>query len=168
MLNMAINLSVRNLEDPDLPDQMAALIERCGILPSHLELGITEGALMVNPRHAMEILTRLNKRGIRLLIDDFGTGYSSLVYLKRLPVHQLKIDKSFVMEMATNEEDAIIVRSTIELSHNLGLQVVAEGVETEEVLNRLIALGCDEAQGYYISRPVPPEALNRWLGETEP
>jgi len=166
-LTMAVNLSVRNLEDHQLPDQMAELLERCGVLPSQLELEITEGALMMNPRRAMEILTRLNKMGIRLSIDDFGTGYSSLAYLKKLPVQQLKIDKSFVMEMATNEEDAIIVRSTIELSHNLGLQVVAEGVETEEVLKRLVALGCDEAQGYYISRPVPPEELNRWLAERE-
>ncbi|HZR47238.1 MAG TPA: EAL domain-containing protein [Candidatus Manganitrophaceae bacterium] len=167
-LSMAINLSVRNLEDQQFPELMAEWIERSGVAPSQLELEITEGALMVNPRHAMEILTRLNKMGIRLSIDDFGTGYSSLAYLKKLPVHQLKIDKSFVIDMATNEEDAIIVRSTIELSHNLGLQVVAEGVETEEVLKRLVALGCDEAQGYYISRPVPPEELNRWLEKREP
>ena len=166
-LNMAINLSVRNLEDDQFPDQIAGLLETCGVSPSHLELEIIESALMVDPRRAMEILKRLSNMGIRLSIDDFGTGYSSLGYLKRLPVNQLKIDKSFVMEMATSEEDAIIVRSTIELSHNLGLQVVAEGVETQEVLTRLIALGCDEAQGYFISRPIPVSDFNRWLSEQE-
>ncbi len=166
--NVAVNLSARNLEDPELPDQIAGLLAASGVAPASLNLEITESALMVNPAHAMEILTRLNGMAIQLSIDDFGTGYSSLGYLKRLPVHQIKIDKSFVKEMATDEEDAIIVRSTIELTHNLGLKVVAEGVESEEVLEKLAALDCDAAQGYHISRPLPPSDLNTWFNETAP
>src|ERR1700694_3348110 len=102
--------------------------------------------------------------GLRLAIDDFGTGYSSLAYLKRLPVHTIKIDRSFVMDMCENASDAVIVRSTIDLGRNLGLEVVAEGVETEEVWQELSALGCTVAQGYYLSRPVTPDALQAWLG----
>lgn len=166
--NVAVNLSARNLEDPELPDQIAGLLEASGVGSASLNLEITESALMVNPTQAMEILTRLNDMAIQLSIDDFGTGYSSLGYLKKLPVHQIKIDKSFVKEMATDEEDAIIVRSTIELTHNLGLKVVAEGVESEEVLEKLAALDCDAAQGYHISRPLPPSELNAWFTETAP
>ena len=166
--NVAVNLSARNLEDPELPDQIARLLEASGVGSASLNLEITESALMVNPAQAMETLTRLNNMEIQLSIDDFGTGYSSLGYLKKLPVHQIKIDKSFVKEMATDEEDAIIVRSTIELTHNLGLKVVAEGVESEEVLEKLAALDCDAAQGYHISRPLPPSELNAWFTETAP
>jgi diguanylate cyclase (GGDEF)-like protein/PAS domain S-box-containing protein len=167
-LSVAVNLSARNLEDPNLPDQIAELLDGFGIFPSFLELEITESALMVNPIDAMETLTHLNEMGIQLSIDDFGTGYSSLGYLKRLPVNQIKIDKSFVMEMATDEDDAMIVQSTIELTHHLGLTVVAEGVESQEVLNKLTALDCDAAQGYYISRPINASALNSWFIETAP
>jgi EAL domain-containing protein (putative c-di-GMP-specific phosphodiesterase class I) len=103
--------------------------------------------------------------GIRLSIDDFGTGYSSLSHLKRLPVNEIKIDRSFVMNMAVNEDDAAIVRSTIDLGRNLDLEVVAEGVETEEIWDQLSELGCGSAQGYYLSRPVLPDALRDWLGE---
>jgi len=111
------------------------------------------------------MLTRLSKRGVRLAIDDFGSGYASLSHLKHLPVDVLKIDKSFVQNLGTNDEDDAIVRSTVELAHSLGVRVVAEGVETEEILIRLVALGCDMAQGFCLSRPVPAEELTRWLAD---
>ena len=114
----------------------------------------------------LDVLTQMRALGVRLAIDDFGTGQSSLAHLKRLPVVQLKIDKSFVHEMATNENDAVIVRSTIDLGHNLGLTVVAEGVEDLATWNLLTELGCDEAQGYYASRPVPSSDLVQWLVAT--
>jgi diguanylate cyclase (GGDEF)-like protein/PAS domain S-box-containing protein len=167
-LTMAVNLSARNLEDPNLPDQISQLLNSSGVAPAFLDLEITESALMVNPLHAMETLTHLSDMGIQLSIDDFGTGYSSLGYLKRLPVDQIKIDKSFVKEMAVDEDDAMIVRSTIELTHNLGLKVVAEGVEDQEAMARLAALGCDVAQGYYISRPIDASELDRWFIVTGP
>ncbi|MCG3114895.1 MAG: EAL domain-containing protein [Candidatus Manganitrophus sp. SA1] len=168
LFNMAVNLSARNLEDAYLPGQIAELLKTSGVTASSLELEITESALMVNPFHALEILTRLNKIGVQLSIDDFGTGYSSLGYLKRLPVNQIKIDKSFVKDMATDEDDAIIVRSTIELSHNLGLKVIAEGVESQPILDKLAALGCDSVQGYFISRPIPAHELIGWFKDTAP
>ena len=113
----------------------------------------------------MQILSRLDEMGVRIAIDDFGTGYSSLAYLKRLPVDELKIDKSFILGMDDSENDAVIVRSTIDLGRNLGLRVVAEGVETQRAWNHLVSLGCDVAQGYFLSRPVPAEQLTRWLRE---
>jgi EAL domain-containing protein (putative c-di-GMP-specific phosphodiesterase class I) len=167
-LSVAANLSARNLEDSDLPDQIAELLAGAGLPPSSLELEITESALMVNPIHSMETLKSLSSMGIQLSIDDFGTGYSSLGYLKRLPVNQIKIDKSFVKDMATDEDDAMIVRSTIELTHNLDLKVVAEGVEDQGVLDKLTILGCDAAQGYYISRPVSASDLNDWFSKVAP
>ncbi|MEJ2554217.1 MAG: EAL domain-containing protein, partial [Gammaproteobacteria bacterium] len=115
----------------------------------------------------MNTLTQLSRMGIGLSIDDFGTGYSSLVYLKQLPVNEIKIDKSFVIDMLENNEDMVIVRSTIDLAHNMGRQVVAEGVESEEVLNILVELGCDMAQGYYISRPITANILTQWLHQTQ-
>jgi diguanylate cyclase (GGDEF)-like protein len=165
-LNMAVNLSARNLQDPQLPDQVAELLQNAGALPEHLELEITESTIMADPARALDILTRLNRMGLVLTIDDFGTGYSSLGYLKRLPVSAIKIDKSFVRNMAEDDNDAVIVRSTIELAQNLGLTVVAEGVETQYILDRLAALGCDAAQGYYMSRPMPADALTRWFHES--
>ena len=121
---------------------------------------------MIDPERALSILNRLEKMGISLSIDDFGTGHSSLSYLKRLPVNEIKIDRSFVMEMEASENDAKIVHATIDLSHNLGLKVVAEGVETETALKMLKALNCDFAQGYYLSRPVPAAELVNWLGNS--
>ena len=117
---------------------------------------------MSNPARAMETLGRLRAMGVRIAIDDFGTGYSSLGYLKRLPVDELKIDQSFVRDMVTDQNDAAIVRATVDLGHNLGLQVVAEGVEDEPTLDLLCSLGCDEAQGYYFSRPLPAGDFLRW------
>src|SRR2546421_2386062 len=118
---------------------------------------------MADPDRALDVARRLHAVGMRLVIDDFGTGYSSLAYLKQLPVGEIKIDKSFVLEMTSNENDAVIVRSTIDLAHNLGLQVVAEGVETAATWSRLSELGCDRAQGFLLSRPVPPGELTAWL-----
>jgi diguanylate cyclase (GGDEF)-like protein len=164
-LTVAVNLSARNLQDPQLVDQVAGFLETAGAAPSRLELEVTESVIMADPARALETLTRLSAMGVRLAIDDFGAGYSSLSYLKKLPVNELKIDKTFVINMATDDNDAVIVRSTIDLAHNLGLAVVAEGVETQASWNRLAALGCDAAQGYWMSRPLPAADLTRWLAE---
>ena len=118
---------------------------------------------MADPMRAMAVLGRLNALGVGLSLDDFGVGYSSLTYLKRLPVNEIKIDKSFVMNITSDESDALIVRSTIGLARSLGLRVVAEGVETKEAWDRLVALGCDVAQGYYLCRPKPAAELTAWL-----
>lgn len=163
---VAVNLSVRSLQDPQLSDEIANLLRACGVAPGALELEITENAIMADPGNVMGVVNRLSQMGIVLSIDDFGTGYSSLAYLKRLPVGEIKIDKSFVRDMIVNDNDAVIVRSTIDLGHNLGLKVVAEGVENREIWDRLAALGCDIAQGYYMSRPIPPGELTRWLSES--
>ena len=167
-LPIAVNLSVRNLLDAQLLDQLAVALHnvphdsRCRIC-----LEITETAMMADPVRALTILNALNEMGIVLSIDDFGTGYSSLAYIKRLPVNELKIDKSFVMGMGVGENDAVIVRSTIDLAHNLGFKVVAEGVEDEATYNMLAKLGCDVAQGYYISRPLPPGDVEAWIRNSE-
>jgi EAL domain-containing protein (putative c-di-GMP-specific phosphodiesterase class I) len=128
-------------------------------------LEVTESAVMADPALALDVLGRLHILGVGLAVDDFGTGYSSMAYLKDLPVDELKIDRSFVSHMATSPSDAVIVRSTIDLGHNLGLRVVAEGVETQHVWEELTALGCDTAQGYYLSRPMPAADLERQLRE---
>ncbi|HEY4485853.1 MAG TPA: EAL domain-containing protein [Nitrospiria bacterium] len=165
-LTMSVNLSARNLLDPHLPDQLAKLLQTSSGAPEGLELEITESAFMADPGRALESIIRLRTLGIRFSIDDFGIGYSSLAYLKKLPVDSIKIDKSFVINMAGNQNDAVIVRSTIDLAHNLGLKVIAEGVENQDIWDRLSALGCDEAQGYYMARPMPAEELTRWLDES--
>jgi EAL domain-containing protein (putative c-di-GMP-specific phosphodiesterase class I) len=162
-LSVAVNLSVRSLHDRDLPHEIARRLSAYQIAPGLLELEITESIIMVDPARAMDVLTQLSQLGVQLSIDDFGTGYSSLGYLKKLPVHQVKIDKSFVLEMERNKDDAVIVRSTIDLAHNLSLKVVAEGVENREIFNRLATQGCDAAQGYYISRPICADEIGRWL-----
>ncbi|MBI3609409.1 MAG: EAL domain-containing protein [Nitrospirae bacterium] len=163
---ISANLSARNLQDPQLPDHVAEMLQVGHIPPGGLELEITESAIMADPARALEAVKRLKAMNCRFLIDDFGTGYSSLSNLKKLPVDKIKVDRSFVTEMAANRDDEVIVRSTIELGHNLGLKVVAEGVESQEILDRLIALGCDEAQGYYLCRPLPADDLGRWLKES--
>jgi diguanylate cyclase (GGDEF)-like protein/PAS domain S-box-containing protein len=162
-LSVAVNLSARNLLDAQIPDHLTELLRRAGTPANRLELEITESTIMADPARALEVLTRLHGMGIPLAIDDFGTGYSSLGYLKRLPVLAVKVDKTFVKNMETDDNDAVIVRSTIELAHNLGLQVIAEGVETSYLWDRLASLGCDAAQGYYISQPMPPDELSRWF-----
>ena len=158
-----INLSARNLHDLDFPDKVAASLNAMQIKPQWLELEITESAIMSDPARALAILTRLDEMGVQLALDDFGTGYSSLAYLKRLPVDEVKIDQSFVTDMLNDASNAVIVKSTIDLGHNLGMKVVAEGVENVECLNLLRSLGCDAAQGYYISRPLEADAFLKWL-----
>jgi diguanylate cyclase (GGDEF)-like protein len=162
-LGVAVNLSARNLLEADLPDQVAELLLANRVPPHRLILEITESTIMADPARAFEVLTRLSEMGIRLSIDDFGVGYSSLSYLKRLPVDEIKIDRSFVAQMADDEDDAFIVRSTIDLGRNLGLNVVAEGVETEAVWDELGELGCDYAQGWFLGRPMPASELADWM-----
>ena len=159
---MAVNLSTRDLMDPALPGNLQAILTKHGVPASGFCLEITESAIMDDPQRAEATLNRLNECGFKLSIDDFGTGYSSLAYLKRLPVDQLKIDKSFVMAMEKVKGDAVIVRSTIDLAHNLSLTVVAEGVENAVVYNLLKKLGCDQAQGYLISKPMPADEYVAW------
>lgn len=165
-LTMAINLSARNLHDMTLPVSVLAALTESGMDAKFLTLEITESAVMSNPSNGLAILTELDRMGVTLAIDDFGTGYSSLAYLKRLPVDELKIDKSFVTDMAEDENDAVIVRSTIDLAHNLGLKVTAEGVETQDVWDVLEILGCDFSQGYFMGRPMPADKLDAWLLES--
>jgi len=164
-ITVAVNLSTKNLLDSQFPEQVAGLLETLHIETRWLELEVTESAVMADPSHAIGILNRLSKIGVKLSIDDFGAGYSSLNYVKRLPVQTIKIDKSFVSDLAA-DEDALIVRSAIELAHNLGLQVVAEGVENQETWDRLAALGCDAAQGNYMCNPIPAVEIPRWLSES--
>jgi diguanylate cyclase (GGDEF)-like protein len=152
---VAINLSARNLADEKLPEHLAQLLERGKVQPNRMMMEITESAVMANPERAAGVLERFREIGIELAIDDFGTGYSSLTYLRTLPARELKIDRSFVRDIDTNESNALITSAVIKLARAFGLEVVAEGVETEGELRRLIALGCDIAQGYLISRPMP-------------
>jgi diguanylate cyclase len=152
-LGIAVNLTMFDLLDTSLPEKIAGLLDRTKLDPDRLELELTESLIMGDPERVLAVAERLKAVGVRLAIDDFGTGYSSLSYLKSLPVDIIKIDRSFVMGMSTNESDATIVRSTIELAHNLDLRVVAEGVEDAETLELLAGYGCDFAQGYFISRP---------------
>ncbi len=154
-IRVAINLSTRDLLDLEFPNRLALLMVQYQVPTSGFCLEITESAIMDDPQRAEATLNKLSDQGFKLSIDDFGTGYSSLAYLKRLPVNELKIDKSFVMGMEHDQSDAKIVRSTIDLAHNLGLTVVAEGVENAAILAQLGALDCDEAQGYHMSKPVP-------------
>ena len=161
-LVLSVNLSTRDLLDQDLPAKFDALLVKHRVPAEAFCLEITESAIMDDPQRALATLNRLSALGFRLSIDDFGTGYSSLAYLKRLPVDELKIDKSFVMSMEKDLDDAKIVRSTIDLAHNLGLSVVAEGVENAKVWDLLRELDCDEAQGYHMGRPMPADEFLHW------
>ena len=163
LMNVSINLSTRDLVDATLPDRFTALLKRHRCAAQWITLEITESAVLDDPAHAIENLEQLHALGCRLAIDDYGTGYSSLAYLRRLPVHELKIDKSFVIGMAADASDALIVRSTIDLAHNLGLSVVAEGVENDPTLDRLRAMGCDMVQGYLLSRPMGVVETAAWM-----
>ena len=162
-LSVAVNISARNLLDAEFADAVAASLERWGLSPNRLELELTETALMGNPVRALGVLRHLGGIGVVLSIDDFGVGYTSLNQLKSLPISVLKIDRSFVLKMSTNAADAMIVRSTIDLGHNLGLQVVAEGVESQEVHDALRELGCDIGQGFHIGRPMARAEFERWM-----
>lgn len=162
-LGMAVNLSMYNLRDSQMPVQLTMLQKRWKLPVGALMMEVTESAVMNDPHHVSEVLETLTASGIHFSIDDFGTGYSSLSHLKRLPVSELKIDRSFVKDMTRDRDDEAIVRSTIDLAHNMGLRVVAEGVESREVLERLRQLGCDEVQGYYIARPMPAQDFPAFL-----
>ncbi len=162
-LTIAVNISGADLLDTGFPAEVAGLLERYETRPGALQLEITENTVMIDPGRALDVLARLSELGITFALDDFGTGSSSLAYIKRLPISELKIDGSFVMQMAKESDDAVIVRSTIELGRNLGLSVVAEGVETDSQWHQLIDYGCDVAQGFYLSKPLPPEQLIEWL-----
>jgi diguanylate cyclase (GGDEF)-like protein len=164
-LSVAVNLSARSFLDAQLAHEVPSVLERTGVPAACLELEITESMLMLDPGRARATLERLSALGIRVSVDDFGTGHSSLANLKRLPVDAVKIDKSFVIDMPHNRSDAAIVRSTIDLAHSLGLEVVAEGVESHEAWRRLEDLGCDLAQGFHLSRPLPADAMTRLLAE---
>ncbi len=165
--SIAANVSAQNLLGETLVETLDELLTTYG-LPAHLlELEITESTIMADPERALKALNEIHRLGVTLAIDDFGTGYSSLAYLKRLPVSTLKIDGSFVTDMLQDEQDEIIVHSTINLAHNLGLKIVAEGVEYGDVLTRLTELGCDEAQGYFIARPQPADIIDSWLQNCE-
>jgi diguanylate cyclase (GGDEF)-like protein len=162
-LGVAVNLSARNVADPQMPEDIHRALLRWDVPAAKLELEITESSLMAEPIRAMEVLTTLSRMGVALSLDDFGAGYSSLGSLKRLPVDEIKIDRSFVANMARSESDAMIVRSTIDLGHNLGLRVVAEGVETAQCWELLSGLRCDAAQGFFISRPMPSVDVASWI-----
>ena len=162
-LRLSVNLSPRNLHDRSLADRIEQLLESWRIPPERLVLEVTESAILHDPERAFQLLTQLHESGVGLSIDDFGTGYSSLSYLKRLPVAELKVDKSFVIDMLSEESNVVIVRSVVDLAHNLGVGVAAEGIEDEKTLDFLVSLGCDTGQGYYIARPLPPEELEGWL-----
>ena len=165
-MSVAVNLSVRNLLDHDLPKEIERLLSAYGLPPEALQLEITESMIMSDPERALATVTRLSGLGARLSVDDFGTGYSSLANLRKMPINELKIDRSFVSPMLQNESDLIIVRSTINLGHDLGLNVIAEGVEDNPTLEQLAVLGCDLAQGYHVSKPMSADAFNDWLTET--
>jgi EAL domain-containing protein (putative c-di-GMP-specific phosphodiesterase class I) len=162
-LSMAVNLSTRSLLDDAFPTEVVAALERWQVPAALLELEITESAIMVDPVEAHRLLSELSAIGVKIAIDDFGTGYSSLAYLKDLPVDQLKIDKSFVLNMHRDPDDATIVKSVIDLGHNLGLQTVAEGIEDLETWQQLTILGCDSGQGYFLAKPLPAADLEAWF-----
>jgi diguanylate cyclase (GGDEF)-like protein len=165
-MSVAVNLSVRNLLDRDLPREIARLLATYQVPAASLHLEITESMIMTDPERALATVGRLSELGVRLSVDDFGTGYSSLANLRRLPIDDLKIDRSFVSPMLVDESDLIIVRSTINLGHDLGLRIIAEGVEDSATLEHLASLGCDLAQGYHLSRPMAADAFGRWLADT--
>jgi diguanylate cyclase (GGDEF)-like protein len=162
-VSVSVNVSVRDLTDTSFADTVARLLQSHELPPRALTLEITEHVLMADPARMAAALTAMDRLGVELSLDDFGTGYSSLVHLKRLPVSEIKVDRSFVRRMTADSDDAVIVRSIVDLGHSLGLRVVAEGVETVDTWRALEALGCDLAQGYLVSRPMPGEELARWL-----
>ncbi len=166
-VHIAVNVSAKSLHEQTLPQKVHAALEKWKVDPRFLKIEITESSIMADPAHALAILALLQSMGVRLSVDDFGTGFSSLTHLRELPVDEIKIDKSFVLGMSTSNADAAIVRTVIDLAHNLGKQVCAEGVEDEATWRRLCEMGCDLAQGYWIARPLPAPELDRWLAEND-
>ncbi|MCL4476880.1 MAG: EAL domain-containing protein, partial [Nitrospirae bacterium] len=164
-MKVAVNLSARQFDQPDLIQTITRALDNARLDPKCLELEITESTIMKNPEDASTILGKLKSMGVEISIDDFGTGHSSLGYLRRLPVSYLKIDRSFVMNITTNPNDASIVTAIIALAHTLNLKVVAEGVETQEQLLFLREHGCDEMQGFLFSRPLPAEDISKLLSK---
>jgi EAL domain-containing protein (putative c-di-GMP-specific phosphodiesterase class I) len=167
VLRVAVNISARCLLDKAFPEEVGRILQETGVPAERLELELTESSVMSDPDRALAILQALRKTGIRLAIDDFGTGYSSMAYLKKLPVSEIKIDRTFVTEMDSDASDAAIVRSSLELARNLDLEVVAEGIETQAVWDLLTDLGCSSAQGFFLSRPLPPAQFESWLRQRE-
>jgi EAL domain-containing protein (putative c-di-GMP-specific phosphodiesterase class I) len=163
IMPISLNLSARNLHEDDLVERIHHMKEKWSINPKLLELEITESSIMEDALNALEVLKRIREEGFDLSIDDFGTGYSSLSYLQRLPMQYLKIDQSFVREMLNSKESLMIVKSTIDLAHDLGKKVVAEGVETREHWEKLAELGCDIAQGYFIAKPMTINNFLNWI-----
>jgi EAL domain-containing protein (putative c-di-GMP-specific phosphodiesterase class I) len=164
---VSVNISMRDLVDPEFPETIATLLGAAQASPSLLVLEITESLIMTEPERAIKTLSQLRELGVRLAVDDFGTGYSSLAYLHRLPINEIKIDKSFVAAMTGEASRANIVRASVELGHNLQLESVAEGVEDARTWDLLGALGCDLAQGYFISRPMRADQVLPWLAKWE-
>jgi EAL domain-containing protein (putative c-di-GMP-specific phosphodiesterase class I) len=162
-VRVAVNLSARSLHDAELVSTVDSALKRWEVPATNLSLEITESAIIVDPHRAMQPLAELHAMGVRFAIDDFGTGYSSLSYLQRLPIDQIKVDRSFVMDMTTNGDNAVIVRSILDLAHSLGMEVVAEGVETSEIRETLEEMGCDLIQGYHVCRPVDADGYADWL-----
>jgi diguanylate cyclase (GGDEF)-like protein len=162
-LSVSVNLSVRNLADVEFPRRVTSALARHRVDPAMLSFELTESAVMSDPERALPVLRRLHGLGVRIAVDDFGTGYSSLAYLRRLPVDEVKIDKSFVLGLATDLGDLAVVRAIVELGHSLGLSVVAEGVEQDATRDQLVEMGCDIAQGYLISRPLESGRFDAWL-----
>jgi EAL domain-containing protein (putative c-di-GMP-specific phosphodiesterase class I) len=167
-IRVAVNLSARSLHDPALVDDVSAMLRRNELPASALELEITETSIEADPHGSDAMLARLHQMGVAIAIDDFGTGYSAFSYLQRLPVDEIKIDRSFVIGMESDRRKHQIVRSTIQLGHNLGLRVVAEGVETETVQEQLEELGCDVLQGYHIGRPMGADLVGARLRRSQP
>lgn len=161
-INIAVNIAEKNICNSHFPEAVQVLLDQSGIVPSRLTMEIHENSMMSDPVQAQRVLTVLSNMGIRLSIDDFGTGYSSMSYLRHLPASEVKIDKSFVMGIMQDEDDAVIVCATIELSHNLGYDVIAEGIENQDTLDMLALWNCDGAQGFHISKPLPADALLDW------
>jgi predicted signal transduction protein with EAL and GGDEF domain len=167
-LRASLNVSVRDLHSTEIAEQIIDRLQRYGVPPHQVQLEITEGALMADPRRVLDTIGQLDRIGVAIALDDFGTGYSSMQHLRRLPLTEVKIDRSFVLGMADDPDDAAIVRSIIELAGALGLRVVAEGVEEESVWRALHAAGCHVAQGWFHARPMPPDALVGWLARYRP
>lgn len=162
---IAVNLSMRNIHDPQLPQTIAQLLQRWDARPDLLRLEMTETVLAADPQRALQTMDALRAMGVHIALDDFGIGYSSLAYLNRLPLDEIKIDRSFVMGMIDEESSATIVRATVDLGHGLGYGVVAEGVENAETRQRLTALGCDAIQGFLVARPMPADQTAEWIGK---
>ncbi|MDH5471464.1 MAG: bifunctional diguanylate cyclase/phosphodiesterase [Gammaproteobacteria bacterium] len=165
-LSVSVNLSPALLNDKSIIDIINGALKIWGTAPERLVMEVTENAIMMNPELSLEILHEMKALGVGISIDDFGTGFSSLSYLKDMPANELKIDKSFVLNMLEHEKNTHIVQSTIDLAHSLGMHVIAEGIENEAVLERLTEMGCDYGQGYLMGHPMPFEEIRRWMDQS--